>query len=951
MLYAPQVLEAGVVVTDPNPTSTPVEHGYKDFSYGNNVYFRPTAEKPQSKLWWNHGLWWGCLWDDGAGAYRIHRLDVATQTWASVGPNAGNDPSSIVDVKWDGSILYILAHPFDSNGSFTLHSYSYDAVSGTYALRGGFPVTPNSGDAEAATLDKDSTGKLWLTWEEGGDIMINTSQGSDTSWGTPFALPVQGGATSSDDISSIAAFDGKVGVMWSNQSHERVYFALHIDGDADTTWQPREDALGGPGEGAVADDHLNFALSCDSGANVYAVVKSSLGTPGEPRIFLIHRDPSGTWTDYVVGRDEDDHTRPIVVIDDENRKIYVFAKSDAGDNAIRMKTSDLDTIGFTTGPGQLFIQSSVENDVNNPTSTKQTLNGQMDLLVLASDGSARVYMHNFIDLPGDGGSIPGPDIAVEPASHDYGDVLVGLPSMQTFWVRNDGTTTLSVSDLSLTGPDAALFTIAIEVPNFSLAPGDSQKVDVVFVPTALGPKNATLRIASDDPNENPLDVPLAGNGADPTFPEIAVSPALQNWGPVLLDSTVFQTFALRNDGTGNLEVTATTISGADATQFTVASGGGAFTIAPGDTHDVVVEFTPTTVGPKLATLETASNDPDEPTLNLLLQGDGVSGFSGGGLVQFEEVVSGGSTASLTVATETPPAAVANDLYLASITTKDLEQVASVSGMGMNWSLVAKQCGGRGQTGVEVWMARSSSPTAAAVTATFAAPADAAVIVVSRYSGVHSSTPLGIPVTASTLGISAPCDGTGFDDTAYSVPITTLAADGIVFGAIAKRRKTHTPDASWVERVVAESGQGGSIAGVVAVDSTIATPGNVTLSGTFDGPVDWAVVAVEIVPEPGDPSTDSHPALESVGAATLRVISGAEAPIVRLVAPEPTRLRLTVHDVRGRLVHTLWNGSAPPGLLQFEWRPNASQRAAPNGVYFVRAETTKRLLTAKLVLVR
>jgi hypothetical protein len=950
VLHAPRAIGADVIVPDPTPASTPVEQGYKDFSYGNRVYFRPTAEKPQSKLWWNDGLWWGFLWDDSAAVYRIHRLDVSSQSWTSVGPNAGNDASSIVDVKWDGNLLYILAHPFDASGSFTIHGYSYDAPSKTYSLRDGFPVIPNSGDAEAATLDKDSTGKLWLTWEEGGDIMINTTQGSDTSWGTPFVLPVQGGSTSSDDISAIAAFAGKIGVMWSNQNHERVYFAIHNDGDPDATWQPREDALGGPGEGAVADDHLNFALTCDSGANVYAVVKTSLNTPGQPRIFLIHRNPSGTWADYVVGRDEDDHTRPIVVIDEENRQIYVFAKSDAGNNSIRMKTSDLDNISFTTGPGQMFIQSSIENDVNNPTSTKQTLNGQTDLLVLASDGSARVYMHNFIDLPGGGGTAQ-PDIAVTPASYDYGDVLLERAASQTFWVLNGGTMTLSVSGLSLTGADAALFTISAEAPSFTLAPGDSQRVDVTFVPISLGPKSAALSVASDDANQNPYDVPLSGNGAPPANPEIAVSPALQNWGQVLLQNTVSQSFAVRNDGTTALDVTATTITGADATQFTVAAGGGAFNVAPGDTHLVVVEFTPTTLGTKLAVLETASNDPDEPILNLLLRGEGVSVISAGGAITFEEVVTGGATASVTVATAASPTAVADDLYLASIASKDLEEVTSVTGMGMPWTLVAKQCGGRGLTGVEVWMARGSSPTNVAVTATFAAPADAAVIVVSRYSGAHSSTPFGTPVTASTLGISGPCNGTGADSKAYSLPIPTIADNGIVFGAVAKRRKVHTPDASWVERVVAEAGSGGSIAGVVTVDSTMSTAGNVTLSGTFDAPVDWAVVALEIIPEPTDTSTDVRTPFEISDRAVLQVVPGVDAPIVQLESSEHTRLRLTVHDVRGRLVHTLWNGSAPPGLLRFEWQPGAAQRTVPAGVYFVRAETTTRLLTTKLVLVR
>ena len=403
----------------------------------------PDRLKPSHKA--NFG---GTTASGGAASGTTRRAPIAstssiipTQCWVSTGPNADTNTGSVVDVKWDGTFLYILSHPFNASGSFTLHSYTYDTLLDTYTLRGGFPVTPNSGSAEAATLDKDTTGKLWISWEDGRNIMINTSQGDDTSWGTPFVLPVQGDIVATDDICALAAFDSVIGVMWSDQTDEKVYFATHNDGDPDGTWQPREDALGGSGQGALADDHLNFATTSDPGANVYAVTKTSLDTAGAPQILLLHRTAPGTWASYEVGVFEDEHTRPIILIDEENRTIYVFAMSLFGANSIRVKTSDLDNISFSTGPGQMFIQGDDESSINNPTSTKQTLNGQTNLVVLASDGADRVYMHNFLDLA----AASGPDIDVIPVSHDYGDVAGGQTSMQTFWVHNSGIDSLHVS--------------------------------------------------------------------------------------------------------------------------------------------------------------------------------------------------------------------------------------------------------------------------------------------------------------------------------------------------------------------------------------------------------------------------------------------------------------------------------------------------------------------------
>ncbi len=56
--------------------------GYLDFSYqGWSGAGAPTGEKPESKLWWNDGFWWGALYNSGAAELRIYRLNWGTQTW------------------------------------------------------------------------------------------------------------------------------------------------------------------------------------------------------------------------------------------------------------------------------------------------------------------------------------------------------------------------------------------------------------------------------------------------------------------------------------------------------------------------------------------------------------------------------------------------------------------------------------------------------------------------------------------------------------------------------------------------------------------------------------------------------------------------------------------------------------------------------------------------------
>jgi hypothetical protein len=90
--------------------------GYRAFTYpgglGGNSH--PTGEKPESKLWWNDGAWYGVLWNRDSKAYHIYRLDTASQAWIDSGVAIDDRPDSRADVLWDGTKLYVVSHLFTS---------------------------------------------------------------------------------------------------------------------------------------------------------------------------------------------------------------------------------------------------------------------------------------------------------------------------------------------------------------------------------------------------------------------------------------------------------------------------------------------------------------------------------------------------------------------------------------------------------------------------------------------------------------------------------------------------------------------------------------------------------------------------------------------------------------------------------------------------------------------
>jgi len=507
--------------------ATSVTTGYRDFSFGSGVTSSPTGEKPESKLWWNDGSWWGSLINNSVHGYHIFRFDLANQSWVDTGVALDDRGDSKADALWDASAqkLYVASHRFAQAGAPSanpldwsrLYQYSYDSSAKTYNLDPGFPITVSQGTAEAMTVAKDSTGRLWVSYVESNTVLINHSLSSDLDWGTPFALPFADAANlNADDISAMIAFPGsKIGVMWSNQNDKKMHFAVHLDGDADTTWQAEETALPGPGcTGSCADDHINLkSVQVDSTGRVFAAIKTSLTASNAPLIMLLVRDENGNWDSNVFGRVTDGHTRPIVLLDEEHSLIYMFATASG---VIYYKTTDLNNIQFPLGVGTPFIQSSTDTSVNNASSTKQNVNSTTGLLVIAGDDATKYYLHNYFILAG---SSPTPTATTGPTNTPTATSTDTPTPTNTPTAAATNTPTSTPTNTPTLAPSATPTDTATSAPTATPTALATNAPTPTFTPTlepTATPTNTPTVAATNTPTSTPTNTPTLAPSATPT---------------------------------------------------------------------------------------------------------------------------------------------------------------------------------------------------------------------------------------------------------------------------------------------------------------------------------------------------------------------------------------------------------------------------------------------------
>ncbi|MDH3301751.1 MAG: choice-of-anchor D domain-containing protein [Acidimicrobiia bacterium] len=201
-----------------------------------------------------------------------------------------------------------------------------------------------------------------------------------------------------------------------------------------------------------------------------------------------------------------------------------------------------------------------------------------------------------------------------------------------------GTDTASYSMPLTTTSSSSLVVGAIAVRNKTNTPGDGWTEQVHITQGDSGGATAGLSIfdqhvALSGPitvtgtTSNIVDwalaaVELTAASPGPPAPNIVVTPSPLHFGSVPELTTVQTPVTVINTGTLDLEITATAVTGPE---FAIVDGAGLpITLAPGQSHDIAIGFTPPSIGSYTGSLTIESNDPDTPTATLALTGSGTT---------------------------------------------------------------------------------------------------------------------------------------------------------------------------------------------------------------------------------------------------------------------------------------------------------------------------------------
>jgi len=210
----------------------------------------------------------------------------------------------------------------------------------------------------------------------------------------------------------------------------------------------------------------------------------------------------------------------------------------------------------------------------------------------------------------DGGTATQLDAYSRPTGSIY---TIAHDGIDLWWARFGDTVVRRIDD----GIEEPSF-LVVDTASGSVAPGDSQVVDVAFDATNLpgGEYRADIVVTSNDPATPQAFLPAHLHVT--AAPWIVASDSLLDFGAVILGDSSMDTLTVHNTGTDTLHVSGFTTALPD---FVPPVGG--LTVPPHDSADVVVTFAPTVASPLADTLTIQSDAVNEPVLAITLAGEGL----------------------------------------------------------------------------------------------------------------------------------------------------------------------------------------------------------------------------------------------------------------------------------------------------------------------------------------
>jgi len=609
-----------------------------------------------------------------------HGIALAT-TFVSSSQLTADIPASAVATAHTASVTVVSPNP----GGGTSNVAFFNVVRPVASIYLSTPTTFATGlnPTSVATADFNGDGKLDLAAANNGSSTVSVLLGNGDGTFQPhvdYPTGVNPVTVAVGDFNG----DGKLDLAISNSSGNTVSILL---GNGDGTFQSRVDFGTGVGPGIVGvgdfntDGHLDLAVACSDGVSVYTV--SVLLGNGDGT-FQPHADyATGAWpSGLAIGDFNADGKLDMAAGNAHSNTVSVLLGN--GDGTFQPKVDyptannpRLVVTGDFNGDGKLDLavatqfSNSVSVLLGNGDGTFQPyaqygtgadpvwlalgdLNGdsKLDLAVANyNDSTVNVLLGN-----GDGtfqaktdyapglnpnavavGDFTGkgrPGLAVANVADNtlaillpavslfktrltFGSKLVGVSSApQTVTLTNIGASSLTISSIAPTGHNAADFS-QTNTCGTSVLAGSSCTISVIFTPTQVGPRIASVTIT--DSAGSPQSVVLSGTGLSP----VQLSSTSLNFGnQVTGTSSAAQTVTVTNIGAQPVSISGIAPTGKNASDFSETNTCPT-SLPAGANCTISVTFTPAQLGPRTASVSITDNAAGGPE-SIALTGTGVT---------------------------------------------------------------------------------------------------------------------------------------------------------------------------------------------------------------------------------------------------------------------------------------------------------------------------------------
>lgn len=351
-------------------------------------YPNPTADKPQSKLWYSHGRWWALLpheygqtlWERSEAGWKEHPEVVSELKGVRGQADVWPETDKVTAVSTDRQKIYV----------FRL-TYGGEGWQGKPLATLSLPEGKEDMVTMTATIALDGGGHWWIAADVGGSICVWNSKDALT-WSQPTILGDE--VKAKEDLCLVTALPGGIGVIWTDQVKDRVVIREHVDGAPVDEWKPETIIEEGNG---TADNHLKAALASDG--TLWVATKNSVDKIGQSQLVLRVRSPQGEWSNYHYAPREEglEPSRPAVYATSDPKAVLlghnVYNRTDSEQGSIEFGRVDLTAPEILTENCAVILpeKEMKSEKIRDITGPKFPFPADAPWIILAADSGGQIY--------------------------------------------------------------------------------------------------------------------------------------------------------------------------------------------------------------------------------------------------------------------------------------------------------------------------------------------------------------------------------------------------------------------------------------------------------------------------------------------------------------------------------------------------------------------------------